>query len=78
LHLQHQQDGRERRSSISTIRTKAMAVAGGLNLAINARPRPGLKTSMISPAIVPPSRGRTGIKLNSPIIGPAHQMANDE
>ena len=69
---------RGRRSSINTISTNATAVAGGLTRAITARPRPGLKTSMISPAMVPPSSGNTGMRLKSPIIGPAHQMASDE
>ena len=36
---------------------------------------PGAKRSMPSEAMVPPSSGSAGMRLTSPITGPAHQMA---
>ena len=42
---------------------------------MNGRARPGATRSSSDVTTLPPSSGSTGIRLNAPITGPAHQTA---
>ena len=53
----------------------AVRVIATLTYTIVRPARPGMNRSRIVSTTWPPSRGRIGTRLNSPMIGPAHHTA---